>query len=51
LRQHRGRSGCGVEQVDASVLFSVQRGVNVVQRNLDEGLALFEVALGYPVDI
>ena len=41
LQQHRGCSGYGVEIDDANVLKCVQRGVNVVQLNLEEGLALF----------
>jgi methionine biosynthesis protein MetW len=42
LQQHKGCSGYGVEIADANLLASVQRGVNVVQLNLEEGLALFE---------
>ena len=42
LQRTRGCSGYGVEIDDANVLASVRRGVNVVQLNLDEGLALFE---------
>ncbi len=42
LREHRGCSGYGVEIADANVLACVQRGVNVVQFNLEDGLALFE---------
>ena len=42
LQRERGCSGYGVEIVDANVLACVRRGVNVVQLNLDEGLALFE---------
>ena len=41
LRDARGCSGYGVEIDDAQVLACVQRGVNVIQRNLDEGLAIF----------
>jgi methionine biosynthesis protein MetW len=41
LREARGCSGYGVEIDDAQVLACVQRGVNVIQRNLDEGLAIF----------
>ncbi len=42
LQQHKGCTGYGVEIDDAKVHAAVQRGVNVVQLNLDEGLALFE---------
>ena len=42
LREHRGCSGYGIEIADANVLACVQRGVNVVQFNLEDGLALFE---------
>ena len=42
LQRSRGCSGYGVEIADANVLACVRRGVNVVQLNLDEGLALFE---------
>ena len=41
LQATRGCSGYGVEIDDANVLACVQRGVNVIQLNLDEGLALF----------
>jgi methionine biosynthesis protein MetW len=41
LRDERGCSGYGVEIDDAKVLECVKRGVNVIQRNLDEGLGLF----------
>lgn len=41
LRDSRGCTGYGVELDDAKVHDCVQRGVNVIQRNLDEGLALF----------
>ena len=44
LQRERGCSGYGVEIADANVLACVRRGVNVVQLNLDEGLALFEDA-------
>jgi len=44
LQAHRGCTGYGVEIADANVLACVQRGVNVIQLNLDEGLALFEDA-------
>ena len=42
LRDRRGCRGYGVELDDAKVLACVQRGVNVLQRNLEEGLSLFE---------
>ncbi len=42
LKQHKGCSGYGVEIDDAGVLGCVQRGVDVIQLNLEEGLALFE---------
>ena len=41
LQQTRQCTGYGVEIDDANVLACVQRGVNVIQLNLDEGLALF----------
>ena len=42
LRDHRQCSGYGIEINDANVLACTQRGVNVIQLNLEEGLALFE---------
>ena len=42
LIKERGCSGYGVELDDAKVLACVQRGVNVIQRNLEEGLSIFE---------
>ena len=42
LQATRGCSGYGVELDDANVLACVQRGVNVIQLNLDEGLDMFE---------
>ena len=42
LQRHRGCTGYGVEIADANVLACVRRGVDVIQLNLDEGLALFE---------
>jgi len=42
LRDTRGCSGYGIEIADANVLACTQRGVNVIQLNLEEGLALFE---------
>jgi methionine biosynthesis protein MetW len=44
LRERRGCSGYGIEIADANVLACVQRGVSVIQLNLEEGLALFEDA-------
>jgi methionine biosynthesis protein MetW len=41
LREHRGCSGYGIEIDDANVLACVQRGVNVIQQDLEAGLALF----------
>jgi methionine biosynthesis protein MetW len=41
LQSTRACTGYGVEIDDANVLACVQRGVNVIQLNLDEGLALF----------
>ena len=42
LQQHKACSGYGVEIADANVLGCVRRGVNVIQLNLEDGLALFE---------
>jgi methionine biosynthesis protein MetW len=42
LQRTRGCSGYGVELDDANVHACVQRGVDVLQLNLEEGLALFE---------
>jgi methionine biosynthesis protein MetW len=42
LRDHKGCSGYGIELDDANVLASVQRGIDVIQLNLEEGLALFD---------
>jgi methionine biosynthesis protein MetW len=42
LQQSKGCSGYGVEIADENVLACARRGVNVVQLNLEEGLALFE---------
>ena len=44
LQSTRGCSGYGVEIDDANVLACVKRGVNVIQLNLDEGLAMFDDA-------
>ncbi len=42
LIKQRGCSGYGIEIADANVLQCVQRGVPVIQLNLEEGLALFD---------
>ncbi len=42
LRDHKGCSGYGIEIDDANVQACVQRGIDVIQLNLDEGLALFD---------
>jgi methionine biosynthesis protein MetW len=44
LQRERGCSGYGIEIADANVLACIARGVNVIQLNLDEGLAIFEDA-------
>lgn len=44
LRENRACSGYGIEIDDANVLACVRRGVNVIQLNLDEGLAIFDDA-------
>ncbi|MEY4757884.1 MAG: methionine biosynthesis protein MetW [Pseudomonadota bacterium] len=44
LQATRGCTGYGVEISDANVLACVKRGVNVLQLNLDEGLAVFDDA-------
>jgi methionine biosynthesis protein MetW len=44
LQATRGCSGYGVEIDDANVLACVKRGVNVIQLNLDQGLAVFDDA-------
>jgi methionine biosynthesis protein MetW len=41
LQRERGCTGYGVEIDDANVLACVQRGVNAIQLNLDEGLVMF----------
>ena len=41
LQKTRRCSGYGIEIDDANVLACIQRGVNVIQLNLEEGLALF----------
>ncbi len=42
LQRTKGCTGYGVEIADANVQACVQRGVNVIQLNLEDGLALFE---------
>lgn len=42
LRDTRQCNGYGIEIADANVLACTQRGVNVIQLNLEEGLAIFE---------
>ncbi len=42
LRDHRQCSGYGIEIDDANLLGCTQRGVNVIQLNLEDGLALFQ---------
>ncbi len=42
LREHRQCSGYGIEIDDANVLACLRRGVDVIQLNLEEGLAMFE---------
>ena len=41
LQRERGCSGYGIEIDDANVLACARRGVNVIQLNLEEGLAIF----------
>jgi len=41
LQEYKGCTGYGVELDDANVLACVQRGVNVLQLNLDQGLKVF----------
>ncbi|QPF75841.1 methionine biosynthesis protein MetW [Roseateles sp. DAIF2] len=42
LQKHKGCTGYGVELDDANLLACVERGVNAIQLNLEEGLAIFE---------
>lgn len=42
LRDHRQVRGAGVEIDDNHVITCVRRGVDVIQQNLEEGLALFD---------
>ena len=41
LQRERGCTGYGVEIADGNVLKCIRRGVDVIQLNLDEGLAMF----------
>lgn len=41
LRDHRGCSGYGVEIDDTKIQACLRRGVNALQLNLEEGLAMF----------
>ena len=41
LRDRKGCKGYGIEIADANVQACVQRGIDVIQLNLDDGLALF----------
>ncbi len=42
LRDRKGCTGYGIEISDANLLACVERGVNVIQLNLEEGLSIFE---------
>ena len=42
LRDTKGCSGYGIEIADTNVQACVSRGIDVIQLNLDEGLALFD---------
>jgi len=42
LRDRKGCSGYGIEIADANVRACVARGVNVIQLNLEDGLAMFD---------
>ncbi len=44
LQSSRACNGYGIEIADTNVLACVRRGVNVIQLNLDEGLAMFDDA-------
>ena len=44
LQRERGCTGYGVELADGNVLQCIRRGVDVIQLNLDEGLAMFDDA-------
>jgi methionine biosynthesis protein MetW len=42
LRDHKGCSGYGIELADANVHACIERGIDVIQLNLEDGLALFD---------
>ncbi len=42
LRDHKSCTGYGIELNDANVLACVKRGIDVIQLNLEDGLALFD---------
>lgn len=42
LRDRKGCTGYGIEIADANVRACVARGVNVIQLNLEDGLAMFD---------
>jgi methionine biosynthesis protein MetW len=42
LQRERGCSGYGIEIADINVLACVRRGVDVIQINLEDGLAMFD---------
>ncbi len=42
LRDHKGCTVLGIDREDAAVLATMQRGVDVIQQDLEGGLALFE---------
>lgn len=42
LRDHKGCTGYGIELDDANVKACVARGLDVIQLNLEDGLALFD---------
>ncbi len=42
LQTERGCTGYGIEIADENILACTQRGVNVIQLNLDAGLSMFE---------
>ena len=44
LKAQRNCTGYGIEIADDNLLACVQRGVNVIQLNLDEGLSIFDDA-------
>ena len=44
LQRERGCTGYGVEIADGNVLQCIRHGVDVIQLNLDEGLAMFDDA-------